>query len=163
MSADAPGPWFEAPAPLLPEILALNGRWLGRNFLSSGEVIMVANTGKRVAGLGAFLFLVFWAYLVFGSLYVTLGFLAVGMGSKLGILAAGVPFDLGLTGPFITVAALAAAMNAFNMLDGTDGQSSGVALVTLLGLISAAALGGQAPPPAAATPASPSIRVTMAR
>jgi hypothetical protein len=49
-----------------------------------------------VAGLAAFLFLMFWAYLVVGSLYVTLGFLAVGMGSKLAILAAGVPFDLGL-------------------------------------------------------------------
>ncbi|MEJ2534964.1 MAG: long-chain fatty acid--CoA ligase, partial [Gammaproteobacteria bacterium] len=30
MNPNPSEPWFEAPAPLLPEILALNGRWLGR-------------------------------------------------------------------------------------------------------------------------------------
>ena len=59
----------------------------------------------------------------------------------------GVPFDLGFAGPWITVAALAAAMNAFNMLDGTDGQTASIALMALAGLIAAALLAGQAPTP----------------
>lgn len=69
--------------------------------------------------------------------------------TDLGDLAGkGIAFELEWAGPWITVAALAAAMNAFNMLDGTDGQASGIALVALAGLIAASALAGQAPSPA---------------
>lgn len=60
----------------------------------------------------------------------------------------GIAFELDWTGPWITVAALAAAMNAFNMLDGTDGQASSIALVALAGLIAASVLSGQVPSPA---------------
>ena len=55
-------PWFDAPAPLLPEILALNGRWMGdKPAVVCGERVLtwrqlhrqlcqVAN-GLRAAGL----------------------------------------------------------------------------------------------------------------
>jgi UDP-GlcNAc:undecaprenyl-phosphate GlcNAc-1-phosphate transferase len=55
-------------------------------------------------------------------------------------------WELGVAGPWITVGALVAAMNAFNMLDGTDGQASGLALVSIGGLATTAAITGVTPP-----------------
>ncbi len=84
--------------------------------------------------------------LIIGALVVTTtGSVLTNLGDLAGT---GVAFDLGVSGPWITIAALAAAMNAFNMLDGTDGQAAGVGMVALGGLIAAAALAGQAPAPA---------------
>ena len=70
---------------------------------------------------------------VFGGVSIThLGDLA-GTGSDL---------PLGWLGPWITVGAIAAAMNAFNMLDGTDGQASGLALVAAAAIAGSALLAG---------------------
>jgi UDP-GlcNAc:undecaprenyl-phosphate GlcNAc-1-phosphate transferase len=91
---------------------------------------------------GRLLFMLGLAGLVtlFGGVSIThLGDLA-GTGSDL---------PLGWLGPWITVGAIAAAMNAFNMLDGTDGQASGLALVAAAAIAGSALLAGAALPPIA--------------
>lgn len=54
--------------------------------------------------------------------------------------------ELGMIGPFIALGALAAAMNAYNMLDGTDGQCAMLALIPCLALLYTATAAGQTPP-----------------
>lgn len=49
-------------------------------------------------------------------------------------------------GPWIALGALAAAMNAYNMLDGTDGQCASLALIPTLALIGTALATGNTPP-----------------
>jgi len=54
-----PGPWFDAPAPLMPEILALNGHWLGDQpaVICDDTVLtwraFAEETGKLASGLQA--------------------------------------------------------------------------------------------------------------
>ncbi len=48
-----PGPWFDAPAPLLPELLALNGRWMGARpaVICDGEALSWSDFHARVCQL----------------------------------------------------------------------------------------------------------------
>lgn len=63
--------------------------------------------------------------------------------THLGDLAGtGSQLPLAWLAPWITIGALAAAMNAFNMLDGIDGQASGLALVGAGAIAVAAGLAG---------------------
>lgn len=61
------------------------------------------------------------------------------------LLGTGSMLPLGSLGPWIAVGALAAAMNAYNMLDGTDGLCASIALIPVLALIGTALAAGETP------------------
>jgi UDP-GlcNAc:undecaprenyl-phosphate GlcNAc-1-phosphate transferase len=82
--------------------------------------------------------------LVLSAIVVLSGGVAI---THLGDLAGNaVQLHLGWLSPWISIAALAAAMNAFNMLDGIDGQAAGLAWIAALGVGVAAILAGSTPP-----------------
>lgn len=62
------------------------------------------------------------------------------------LIGSGSALSLGVLGPWIALGALAAAMNAYNMLDGTDGQCAALAWIPVLALIGTALAAGQTPP-----------------
>lgn len=62
------------------------------------------------------------------------------------LVGTGSHLPLGSLGPWIALGALAAAMNAYNMLDGTDGQCATVAWIPIVALIGTALVAGENPP-----------------
>lgn len=62
------------------------------------------------------------------------------------LIGTGSQLPLQILGPWIALGALAAAMNAYNMLDGTDGQCATLALIPVLAMIGTALASGHAPP-----------------
>lgn len=85
--------------------------------------------------------------LMLAGISVFMGGVAI---THLGDLAGtGSELPLGWLSPWITIAAMAAAMNAFNMLDGTDGQTAGISLIAVVAFALGALLTGSPIPLAA--------------
>jgi UDP-GlcNAc:undecaprenyl-phosphate GlcNAc-1-phosphate transferase len=113
---DAPGPWL----PLALAGLAVMGIGL------ADDVRHVSPRAKLLVQSAAALFL-------YGS-----GFRVRGLSNPFGG-----SFDLGPWALPVTVLWLVGMSNAFNLIDGLDGLAAGLALVSTLGLVAAAALAGR--------------------